>query len=200
MTRPPFSALKLPLVLVLAALLLTSVSIWWGGSHAASAAAELKSRQQSLDAARRKLDSSRQQQQLIATHLAAYRALVARGFVGAEDRLAWIEAAQLANRDVGLYGLDYRLAPRTTAPPSLADDLPLGQTTMTLAMPLLVETDLPRFLAALKLRAPGVVRVEGCRLTRREDVPFAAANRPTLQAECELLWFTVTATARRQDA
>lgn len=200
MSHPPFTALKLPLALVLAALLLTSAGIWWGGGQAASAAAELSARQSALDDARRKLDSSRQQQQLIARHLAAYRALVARGFVGAEDRLAWIEAAQLANRDVGLYGLDYRLAPRTAAPPALADSLALGQTTMTLTMPVLVETDLPRFLAALKVRAPGVVRLQGCRLTRREDTVVVAANRPTLQAECELLWFTVAATARRQDA
>ena len=200
MTPPPFAALKVPLLLVLAALLLAGTGIWWGGREAARAAAELEAQQGALDAARRRLDSSRQQQQLITSHLGAYRALVARGFVGAEDRLAWIEAAQLANRDAGLYGLDYRLAPRTAALPSLADGLPLGQTVMTLTMPVLVETDLPRFLAALKVRAPGVFRVQGCRLTKREDLALAAASRPALQAECELLWFTVAATDRGQNA
>lgn len=200
MTRPPFAALRFHLLLVLAALLLAGAGVWWGGGEARRAAAELTAQQGALDAVRRKLESSRQQQHLIATHLGAYRALVARGFVGVEDRLAWIEAAQLANRDAGLYGLDYRLAPRTAALPALADGLPLGQTVMTLTMPVLVETDLPRFLAALKVRAPGVYRVQGCRLSKREDLALAAASRPTLQAECELLWFTVRATDRGQDA
>jgi hypothetical protein len=151
----------------------------------------LQQRRGALNATHQQLDRSRQQQQLIATHLADYQALVERGFVDAEDRLAWIEAAQNANRDAGLYGLDYRLTPRTTSPPAIAQGLPLGQTTMTLNLPLLVETDLPRYIAALKARAPGLVRVHGCRLSRLGDAPFEALNQPRLQAECELEWFTV---------
>ena len=116
---------------------------------------------------------------------------MARGFVGAEDRLAWIEAVQLANRDAGLYGLTYRLMPRTASPATLAQGLPLGQTRMVLTLPLLVETDLTRFLDALKTRAPGVYRVQGCRLSRLDNASFEAANHPHLQAECDLLWFTV---------
>jgi hypothetical protein len=189
MTRPPFAVLKLPLLLVLAALLLASGGALWSRGKTDDAKAALRQQQAALNAARQKLDRSRQQQQLIVAHLADYQALVARGFVGAEDRLAWIEAAQLANRDAGLYGLDYRLAPR--APSALAQDLPLGQTNMTLTLPLLVETDLTRFLAALKARAPGIYRVRSCHLSRLDNSPFEAINRPRLQAECELLWFTV---------
>lgn len=191
MTRPPFAVLKLSLLLVLAALVLASGGVLWSRGKAGDAQDALLQQQAALNASRQTLERSRQQQQLIATHLAAYQALVARGFVGAEDRLAWIEAAQLANRDAGLYGLDYRLAPRAASAPALAQDLPLGQTSMTLTLPLLVETDLTRFLAALKARAPGVYRVQGCRLTRLNNAPFEAVNRPQLQAECELLWFTV---------
>lgn len=191
MTHPPFAVLKLPLLLVLAALLLAGGGVLWGRHQAQDAGTALQQQQSALNRARQQLDHSRQQQQLIATYLADYQALAARGFVGAEDRLAWIEAAQLAIRDSGLYGLDYRLMPRTTSPAALAQGLPLGQTSMTLTLPLLVETDLVRFLAALKARAPGVYRVQGCRLTRLNNTPFEAVNRPQLQAECELLWFTV---------
>ena len=200
MMRPPFAILKLPLLLVLAALLLAGGGIWWGRSQAENAATALQQQQTALNHARQQLDRSRQQQQLIATHLADYQAVVARGFVGAEDRLAWIEAVQLANRDAGLYGLTYRLLPRTASPSALAQGLPLGQTSMTLKLPLLVETDLTRFLDALKARAPGMVHVQGCRLSRADNAPFEAANRPHLQAECDLLWFTVaTTTAGRHE-
>ena len=106
----------------------------------------------------------------------AYRALAARGFVGPEARLAWIEAVQLANRDAGLYGLDYRMAPRVPDKPELAQGLPLGHTIMTLSFPVLVETDLPRFLAALKSRAPGLMRVRGCQLARLSDATTRLAS------------------------
>ncbi len=191
MTHPPLAVLRLPLLLLLTTLLLAGAGILWMHHQAAEAAAALQQQQTAVNRARQQLDHSRQQQQLIATHLSDYQALAARGFVGQEDRLAWIEAAQLANRDAGLYGLDYRLMPRSASPPELAQGLSLGQTSMTLTLPLLVETDLTRYLAALKARTPGVVRVKGCHLARLDSAPFEAANRPHLQAECELLWFTV---------
>lgn len=194
MTRPPFAVLKLPLLLLLVALLLATGGILWGQRQAQNAGTALQQQRTALNLARQQLDRSRQQQNLIATHLGDYQALVARGFVGAEDRLAWIEAVQLANRDAGLYGLNYRLMPRTASPSALAQGLQLGQTNMTLTLPLLVETDLTRFLDALKARAPGVVRVLGCRLSRPDNTPFEAVNRPHLQAECDLLWFTVATT------
>lgn len=191
MKRPPFAVLKLSVLLVLISFTLATGGALWSWSQARDAAATLQQENSALNAARRQLDRSRQQQQLIATHLSAYQALVARGFVGPEDRLAWIEAAQKANRDAGLYSLDYRLTPRTASQPLLAQGLALGQTSMTLIFPVLVETDVPRFLAALKTRAPGVVRVQGCSLTMPGSLPFEPVNQPRMQAECELLWFTI---------
>ena len=191
MTRPPFAVLKLSLVLVLAALLLAGIGVMWGRQQALDAQAARLQQQAALNAALQQLDRSRQQQRLVDTHLAEYQALAGRGFVGAEDRLAWIEAVQLASREVGLAGLEYRLTPRAATDPALAQGLPLGQTAMVLTLPLLVETDLPRFLAALKTRAPGIFRVHGCRLSRLGSASFEAVNQPRLQAECELLWFTV---------
>lgn len=191
MKRPPFAALKLSMLLVLVSFVLAAGGALWSWNQAQNAAAELQQEDTALNSARQQLDRSRQQQQLIATHLNDYQALAARGFVGPEDRLAWIEAAQNVNRDARLYGLDYRLTPRTASPPALAQGLALGQTNMTLIFPVLVETDLPRFLAALKARAPGVVRVQGCSLSMLGSPAFEAINQPRIQAECELQWFTV---------
>jgi type II secretory pathway pseudopilin PulG len=193
MSPPPFASLKLSLSLVLAALLLASGATLWSRGQAQNAETILQQQNGALNAAQQQLDRSQQQQHLIATHLADYQTLITRGFIGTEDRLAWIEAAQRANHDAGLYGLNYHLAPRTVSLPALAQGLPLGQTTMTLTLPLLVETDLPRFLAALRVRAPGVYHVQGCRLSRLSDAVFEASSQPQLQAECELLWFTVSA-------
>lgn len=191
MKRPPFAVLKLSVFLMAAALLLAGAGTWWSRGQALAARAALQQQQAALDAAQRTLDRSREQQRLVDAHLADYQALAARGFIGAEERLAWIEAAQLASRDAGLAGLEYRLAPRVAANASLARGLPLGQTTMSVTLPLLVETDLLRFLAALDARAPGVHRLQGCRLTHEAGSSFEAVNQPRLQAECDVLWFTV---------
>ena len=191
MKRPPFAVLKFSMVLVLVSLVLASVGAIWSWNQAQSAEQAVKQQNSALNSARQQLNHNRQQQQLIVTHLAEYQTLSARGFVGAEDRLAWIEAVQQANRDTGLYGLDYRLTPRKASPPELAQGLPLGQTSMTLIFPVLVETDVPRYIAAIQARAAGVVRVSRCSLSLPRNLPFEPINQPRMQAECELLWFTV---------
>lgn len=196
MIRPPISALKTSITLLLVAVSLTAAGVFWSHSRDAQARAVLQDQQAALDAARARQQQGETEARLIAQHLDAYDALGARGFVGEESRLAWIEAVQLANRDARLYGLTYTLSPRTAAPAALAGGLPLKQTRMVVKMPLLVETDLPRFLDALHLRASGLFRVSQCRLAHITDVPPQPVNRPELDAECELLWFTVTANAK----
>lgn len=191
MMRPPIAALRFSFLMLAVAVLLAALGVAWSLGEAREAQAQLERQQAARDAAQQTLTRSREQQQLIGAHLGEYQALAERGFIGAEDRLAWIEAVQLANQAAGLYGLEYRLAPRTASDPALAQGLPLGQTAMTISMALLVETDLTRFLSALQARAPGIYRVPGCRLVRTGNEPFAAVNQPRLKADCELLWYTV---------
>ena len=191
MTRPPIAALKTSILLLLAASVLSAAGIFWSHQQDAEARADLLGQQAALSAAHARQQQGQTEARLIAQHLDAYHALIARGFIGEENRLAWIEAVHLANQDARLYGLTYTLSPRTAAPAALAGGLPLKQTRMVLKMPLLVETDLPRFLDALRARAPGLFRVSSCRLARLSDAPPQPVNRPELDAECELLWFTV---------
>jgi type II secretory pathway pseudopilin PulG len=193
MIRPPIASLRAPILLLAVVAAVSAAGMFWGQRQEAEARAALQREQTALNAARARAQQGQQEARLIAQHLDAYHALIARGFVGEESRLAWIEAVHLANQDARLYGVTYTLSPRAAAPSGLAGGLPLKQTRMTLKMPLLVETDLPRFLDALRVRAPGLFRVDRCRLSRITDAPPQPVNRPELDAECELLWFTVTA-------
>jgi len=193
MTRPPFASIKTSIALLLVAATLSAVGIVWSSMARSEARAELQRQQAALDAMHARQAQGEAEARMIEQHLGAYHALIARGFVGEENRLAWIEAAQLANRDARLYGLTYTLSPRSVAPAALAGGLPLKQTRMVLKMPLLVETDLPRFLDALRARSAGLFRVDHCRLTRSSETAPQPLNRPELDAECELLWYTVMA-------
>jgi hypothetical protein len=198
MTRPPIASLKASILLLLAAVSMAAAGIVWSHKQGTEARAALQHQQAALDAARARQEQGRTEARLIAQHLDAYRALIARGFVGEENRLAWIEAVHLANQAARLYGLTYTLSPRAAAPADLASGLPLKQTRMTVSMPVLVETDLPRFLEALRTRTPGIFRISQCRLSRTTDAPPQPVNRPELAAECELLWFTVAADGKEE--
>jgi hypothetical protein len=193
MMRPPLASLKGSILLLLVAMFFSAAGIFWGSKQDSEARTALQQQQTALNAARARQQQGQTEARLIAQHLDAYQALIAHGFVGEENRLAWIEAVQLANRDARLYGLSYTLSPRAAAPAALASGLPLNQTRMVVKMPLLVETDLPRFVDALYARAPGVFRVDRCRLSRLSDAPPQPINQPEIDAECELLWFTVAA-------
>ena len=195
MNMPPLASLRLPLALFLAALLLAVAGVVWSLRLDAAALAAVEAQRTALAAAQTRQRQGLHEARMIEQHIDAYRALVARGFIGDENRLAWIEAAQLANREAGLYGLTYLLSPRAAAPAPLAAGLPLQLTRMTVKMPILVETDLMHFLDALRARAPGVVRVERCTLARPLGVSDVLSAEPALEAECELVWYTLAAGA-----
>lgn len=196
MTSPPIASLKASIALLLAALVLAAAGLFWSHRYDSAARAAVHAQQAVLDSAHERQQKGQTEARLIEQNLVAYKALTERGFIGEENRLAWIEAVQLANRDADLYGLTYTLSPRTTAPADLANGLPLNQTRMVVKMPLLVETDLPHFLDALRARTPGLFRVNNCHLSRITDAPPQPVNRPELDAECELLWFTVAAAGK----
>ncbi|MCA1977828.1 MAG: hypothetical protein LDL19_01190 [Thiobacillus sp.] len=192
MTLPPMAALRGPLVLLVVVSIAAASGVLWSLQLDARARASLESQHAALAAAEARQRQGQHEARMIETHIQAYRALIARGFIGEENRLAWIEAVQLANRETGLYGLTYTLSPRAPAPATLAAGLPLQLTRMNVKMPLLVETDLTRFLDALQARSPGVVRVERCTLAQLANAATGLSTEPALEAECELVWYTLS--------
>ena len=112
MSTLPWHAIKIPLLLLVVIMLLTATGVWWSSGKLLKAEAAREQQTQANKAAQQKLERSKTERQLIQQYRGAYQALVARGFIGAENRLAWLEAVQQANRDAQLYGLDYSLEPR----------------------------------------------------------------------------------------
>lgn len=192
MSAIPWAALKSSSVILLVVMLITGTGIWWSANTLKQAEAARVQQDQASDAAGQKLERSNTEKQLIEQHRDAYQALIARGFVGPENRLAWLEAVQQANRDANLYGLDYSLEPRSMMQlPGLG--VPLGTTVMRIRMPILVEDDLAHFLSALQQRSTSLFHVRACQITRAGEGAPQAINKPELETECELLWFTIAA-------
>ena len=197
----PWHAIKVPLLLLLVVALFTGAGVWWSSTKLSKAEAARTQQTQANKAAREKLQRSDNEKKLIQQYQGAYQALIARGFVGEENRLAWLEAVQQANRDAQLYGFDYSLEPRAlvAAPLRAGQSNPsvaLGQTVMRIKMPILVEDDLTHFLNALQQRTQSIFRVRMCQISRPTDALPQALNRPALEVECELLWFTIDPVTR----
>lgn len=199
MSPLPWHAIKIPLLVLLAVAVLAGAGVWWSSSKLVQAEAARKQQTQANQAAREKLKRSDTEKQLIQQYQGAYRALSARGFIGAENRLAWLESVQQANRDAQLYGFDYSLDPREVVPAPLPlgqanSSVSLRQTVMRIKMPILVEDDLTHFLEALRQRTHSIFRVRMCQISRAATAAPQALNRPELEVECELLWFTAAPT------
>ena len=166
----PWHAIKVPLLLLLVVALFTGAGVWWSSSKLSEAEAARTQQIQAKQAAREKLQRSDNEKKLIQQYQGAYQALIARGFIGAENRLAWLEAVQQANRDAQLYGFDYSLDPREVVPVPLPlgqapSSVSLRQTVMRIKMPILVEDDLTHFMEALQQRTQSIFRVRMCQIS-----------------------------------
>ncbi len=144
-----------------------------------------------LTAARARLLKTGSERHVIEDNLVRWQALERRGFTNANQRLAWLEAVTDANHTSQLYGLEYTLSAPATSSLEFSHGLPLMQTTIHVKMPILTEDDLAHFLDAVKAHPAGLMRAKSCTLSRTGPLPPALANQPGLEAECDLLWFTL---------
>lgn len=154
----------------------------------------LEAQQNQLSEARLKHSNAGSEKALIQRYLPSYQALQAMGFVGAEQRLTWVDGLSAANREVGLDNLQYQIGQQGTYP--LANelgvaDLPVRQSIAKLTIPLVHEEDLMRFFRSLAAKRAGLFTINACQLKRTgSEEPSGAASNVT--AECEIAWITVS--------
>jgi len=183
--------LRWPLTLLCAALLLAlavGLSCWHLVQKANGEAnnAVLESLRMQADA--RRLQSEEQD---IRIKIDAYQGIVARGIVGTERRLDWVELVRDIQQEHQLLGLDYEILPQVVIPQANTG-YALMNSTMRVQIPLLHEGDLLRFVSALQARAPAFVRVRSCRIIRSTTQAASETSLPAqLQADCQLDWITL---------
>lgn len=169
-----------------------AAGLWaWTSGQARNARAEKERVEFAYHAARARLLKTGSERHVIEDSLDAWQTLERRGFINPNQRLAWLEAITEVNRNNRLYGLEYTLSAPEPVPPDLARGLPLMQTKVHIKMPILVETDLNHFLKDLQSHPAGLMRARSCTLTRNGPLPPDMVNQPKLEAECELLWYTL---------
>jgi len=178
----------LPVITFFLIALALSASIWWvTDDKAATVRAQKESLEMKHAAARNRLRQSDAEKNMILAHLSTFQHYEQRGVTGGGNRLAWLEAAHEANRSAGLYGMQYSLDAAKPVPGSPQ----MERTSMKLRMPLLTESDLSAFLAALAARNTGLFRTQSCTLIRTGNLQPAMANQPGLESECEFYWYSI---------
>jgi hypothetical protein len=195
-------ALGRPLAVLAASFALCAGAIAYTGKLVTLGKAQLEAAQGKLNEARKRVSQSGNEKATLEQYLGHYGRLEERGIVGEEQRLNWVDALRAANIETQLYGVDYEVGAQTGyayAQEVSAGSLPVQQSVMKLRLGLLYETDLLNFFRVLSAQNAGTFSVNQCTLQRIAPEVFKPANQPTLRAECEVAWVTISPPAPREE-
>jgi len=118
------------------------------------------------------------------------------GFVGRESRLDWVETLRIATEQLTLPRVSYAIEPqlKAIAPVeslSSGDEIQVYQSRLSLEMGVVHELDLLRFFDELQSKAPGLIKVDECKLDWQADEGQRLRAGPNIQATCAIKIFSV---------
>jgi hypothetical protein len=191
--RKGLPPLAVPVIVLAVVLIAALVLVRYADGLVAQAKSARAAQEQALSDARLKYSNAGAEKDVISRYLGTYRALQELGFVGGEQRINWVDSLRKANREAGMFGVEYQVAQQ--APYPLANEvgggsLPMKHSVMRLTVPLLHEGDLMRFFRLLAAQRAGVFTLNACQL-RRNSGGDPSTLQPRLGAECEVSWITV---------
>lgn len=173
-----------------------------GATTAAAVFFVLKQKQQATTAvaqaqsqraqAEKRLTQASREEQEIKAGAAIFRNMQARGMIGEERRLEWVEIIREQHDRHRLFEIDYEFSPQQELGDDSTGGFQFRASILRLQMPLLHEEDLLRLLDGVTQAAPALVVPRHCRLVRR---PGEADRRngpaAQLHADCMLQWVTL---------
>lgn len=183
--------LRLAIALLIAVALSLTARHYMHQANAATAAAELNAMQ-----SRTRTQQLQNEEQDTRAKITEYQALIARGIIGPEKRLDWVELLRNTQRERQLLGLEYEILPQV---PWSTPNITGGNTgysfmnsTVRVQLPLLHEDDLLHFMQDMRKNAPAYARLRSCKVQRAPQAPFDAVElMPQLNADCLMDWITL---------
>ena len=183
--RASLLALALMLALGIAAVLVSRNEL----QSARAVLASARSERYEFDG---KLRQVRSEEDEIRQKAAVFERLVARGAMGEEKRLEWIELLGEIRERRRLIEMRYEFAPRRALDGDAADagSPELYASAMSLQARLLHEEDLIVLLADLRQLAPALIQARRCDVSRLPPTNDALRDG-LLQADCLIDWITL---------
>lgn len=138
-----------------------------------------------------KLKQVRNEENEIKQKSTVFNALQARGMIGEEQRLEWVELLKDIRDKHRLIDLQYEIVPQRRLEAGSSGGFAFYSSTMKLQLKLLHEEDLTRLLDDLRNRARALIQVKRCDVSRLPS--GAGGNSPAaqLQADCQIDWITL---------
>lgn len=198
-TRDDLRRIAPSLAAALVMIALGVLAVWFVLQQSQIAQRDRNAAQSQRSASQQRLAQSRDEEQEIKQKIARYNTLVARGIIGEEHRLDWVEEINAIKSARQLYDLQYEIAPQkpidTTILPGAGGSYEFYASTMQLTLQLLHEEDLINFLADLRAKVHADIRPRSCDVARLPKTAAGGADKrgpqPLLKAECTLDWITV---------
>lgn len=144
------------------------------------------------DEADGKLKRVRDEENEIKQKSILFNQLQARGMIGDEQRLDWVELLKEIRDKRRLLDLQYEIAPQRLLDGNVAGDFSFASSTMKLQVKLLHEEDLLRLLGDLRSQAKALILIKACTIERwPTNAGERAGGRENLLAHCEIDWLTL---------
>lgn len=144
-----------------------------------------------------KLARASEEQQELRDKIGRFQALKARGYIGPEQRLDWIETIARIKAARRIFKLDYEFAAQRPADAIIlpggasAGGFEIMSSQMRLELQLLHEGELLAFLAELRDAVQALVQVRSCSVERLAPDNTDRGSKAQLRAECTLEWITL---------
>ena len=154
------------------------------GAAAASQRAEVQA----------KLASANEEEREIKANLQQYQALEARGMIGAENRLDWVDTVTAIKNERRLFNISYSIEPQKDLDyPGFGTGVGVKfmASHVKMDIQLLHEEDLLNFIGDLARRGKPYLSVRSCDV-RREDRGNGTALAPRLRADCTFDLITIS--------
>lgn len=144
-----------------------------------------------------KLARARDEEKDLREKIIRFQALQAKGYIGPEKRLEWIEAVARAKTALRISKLDYELLPQRPIDASIlpggaaAGGFEIMASSMRLQLNLLHEGELLAFLTELRNSVQALIQIRSCTLERLPPSRTDRGIGAQIKAECNLEWITL---------
>ncbi len=194
LTQQDWRKLRYPILALGGALVIVGLLVSLADQYRSKNETAVQTQQNLLNQARAKFQSSGLEKETIIQYLPIYNDLLAKGFVGEERRIEWVERLRQIHAQHKLFSIDYSIGLQEDYKPSFLPNtgtFVLHRSTMKLNMDMLHEGDLLSLLDGLhEQTTPFIVR--DCEISRPVG---AVVNTKTinsnLKAACEIDWLTL---------
>lgn len=137
-----------------------------------------------------KLKRVRAEEAEIKQKSALYSELLARGIIGDEQRLDWVELIKDIREARRLLDIQYEFQPQQSLDKTPIAGYNFNSSTMRVSLKLLHEMDLVNFINDLRSKARAFIRVRSCKVVRASR-NANADDFSMLTAECQIDWITI---------